>query len=149
MEGGTARIVRNDLSGYSAGVLLFHGGQALIGGPRNGNNIHDSIVGVALIGGGVAGVRAGVADNDIHHNESDGVHVDTPDSIVARNRIHDNGGSAIQASAPGNQFLHNVSTNNGCVDSTTGDGTAGTANIWIDNIGASSFPPGICRPPGP
>jgi parallel beta-helix repeat protein len=154
MEGGTARVVRNDLSGYSAGVLLFHGGHVLIGGPGNGNEIHDSIVGVTLIGGDSEGVRATVADNDIHHNESSGVFVETPDAVVARNRIRDNGstGISLTSTASGNRILHNVATGNDagspgavdCSDESTGTGTAGTANTWIGNIGGSSSPPGIC-----
>jgi len=176
--GGTARILRNNLSGFNAGVWVLDGQAVIGGGPRNGNDIHGALEGVALgvdAGQNVAarfgfqamsaGVRATVADNDIHHNQEQGLEVRTADSIVARNRIHDNGSNGILVEIPaegnppaaGNRFLHNIATNNGvsepgtldCNDFTTGTGTAGTANTWIDNIGESSFPPGICRPPGP
>ena len=35
---------------------------------------------------------------------------------------------------------------NDCFDSTTGSGTAGTANTWTGNIGFTSSPAGLCRP---
>lgn len=45
-------------------------------------------------------------------------------------RIHDN------------DFRGNGGTD--CIDDTTGAGTAGTANLWRDNQGDESDPPGIC-----
>jgi hypothetical protein len=47
------------------------------------------------------------------------------------------------ASIHDNDFRGNVDTD--CVDVTQGEGTAGTANSWIRNLGIDSFPPGICR----
>ncbi|MGI8533665.1 MAG: hypothetical protein ACR2LP_02125 [Candidatus Limnocylindrales bacterium] len=33
-----------------------------------------------------------------------------------------------------------------CVDTSTGDGTAGTANSWTDNLGLTDAPDGLCTP---
>lgn len=50
------------------------------------------------------------------------------------------GGNAIYQ----NDFRGNGSVD--CVDRTTGEGTAGTANIWRRNLGDESTPNGICWP---
>ncbi|GIH14044.1 right-handed parallel beta-helix repeat-containing protein [Rugosimonospora africana] len=45
----------------------------------------------------------------------------------------------------GNRATNSVSTD--CRDQTTGSGTAGTANTWTGNLGATSFPAGLCTVP--
>jgi parallel beta-helix repeat protein len=51
------------------------------------------------------------------------------------------------SNASDNSFRLNLARDNNvgdCVDHTTGDGTAGTANTWGFNIGGTSTPSGIC-----
>ncbi|MEA2621651.1 MAG: hypothetical protein QOH61_561 [Chloroflexota bacterium] len=43
-----------------------------------------------------------------------------------------------------NDFRGNI--NRDCVDQSEGDGTAGTANVWVHNLGDESSPHGICSP---
>jgi hypothetical protein len=48
-----------------------------------------------------------------------------------------------------NQFIGNsskISGDDDCDDDTVGPGTAGTANIWLNNDGVTSEPPGLCDP---
>jgi len=153
VRGGSATITSNDVSGYFFGVLIPAGQAAVLS-----NTIHDNLTGVEVgnfSGAGGAGT-ATVVNNDIHHNAlfgggRGGVEVSSDGSIVSANRVHDNAGHGISVTptASGNQILANVATNNDCSDSSTGNATAGTANTWLNNIGPSSFPPGICLPPGP
>jgi nitrous oxidase accessory protein NosD len=142
IEGGTVRFVRNDVSRFNLGVFAFSG-QALV----FGNTIHDGRVGVSL-GFGMTGATA--IDNDIRRGV-EGFVVGSVGALVSGNRIDVDGGLAfdVQDPASRNQFVANVATDGECSDSTRGAGTAGTANTWIDNIGAPSFPPKICRPPSP
>ena len=51
----------------------------------------------------------------------------------ANNNLHDN------------DFRDNASTD--CFDDTSGDGTAGTANTWTNNLGQDDNPDGICTSP--
>jgi parallel beta-helix repeat protein len=153
VRGGSATITSNDVSGYFFGVLIPAGQAAVLS-----NTIHDNLTGVEVgnfSGAGGAGT-ATVVNNDIHHNAlfgggRGGVEVSSDGSIVSANRVHDNAGHGISVTptASGNQILANVATNNDGLDSSTGNATAGTANTWLNNIGPSSFPPGICLPPGP
>jgi hypothetical protein len=49
----------------------------------------------------------------------------------------------------GNLYQNNHATGSGtydCEDDSTGTGTAGTANTWTNDHGATSLPAGICRP---
>ena len=142
IEGGTVRFVRNDVSRFNLGVFAFSG-QALV----FGNTIHDGRVGVSL-GFGMTGATA--IDNDIRRGV-EGFVVGSVGALVSGNRIDVDGGLAfdVQDPASRNQFVANVATDGECSASTRGAGTAGTANTWIDNIGAPSVPPKICRPPSP
>jgi hypothetical protein len=59
-------------------------------------------------------------------------------------------GIRIEAGAnAGNQIVDNEILRNGehdCHDDTAGLGTAGTANLWIDNDAVTSNRPGLCPP---
>jgi parallel beta-helix repeat protein len=72
-------------------------------------------------------------------------------NIVERNHSVANGrdGIRIEPTSSGNTILRNHARRNGafdCHDLTTGPGTAGTANFWIENQGETQMPPGICEP---
>lgn len=70
-------------------------------------------------------------------------------SVISRNISTNNAGDGISLAA-GNGSNHlernNASLNLGfdCFDATTGSGTAGTDNTWINNLGAVASPPDIC-----
>jgi parallel beta-helix repeat protein len=139
VTGATVQLLRNNISGFtevpnfdfcdfcfSAGIVFQ--GTARIGGlaPGTGNDIHDNAAGLLMVS--THGVT--VSNNAVHDNLATGITVDATSSL--------------------NRFLHNVATNNAralgldCLDRSTG---SGTANTWIGNIGAQSFPPAICLPP--
>jgi parallel beta-helix repeat protein len=72
-------------------------------------------------------------------------------NIVERNHSVANGrdGIRIEPTSSGNTILRNHARRNGafdCHDLTTGPGTAGTANFWIENRGETQMPPAICEP---
>jgi parallel beta-helix repeat protein len=72
-------------------------------------------------------------------------------NIVERNHSVANGrdGIRIEPTSSGNTILRNHARRNGafdCHDLTTGPGTVGTANFWIENRGETQMPPGICEP---
>jgi parallel beta-helix repeat protein len=65
--------------------------------------------------------------------------------------VHDNRVSesrhGIIVSSSGNTIHDNDFRGNlgpDCIDSTTGSGSAGTSNIWTNNLGDDSAPVGIC-----
>jgi parallel beta-helix repeat protein len=70
---------------------------------------------------------------------------------VERNRSVANGrdGIRIEPTSSNNTILRNHARRNGehdCHDDTTGAGTAGTANFWIQNRGETENRPGLCKP---
>jgi hypothetical protein len=99
---------------------------------------------------------ARVFDNDIRDSTGDAVRVlagtSLLDSLLRGNVLLDNArdGIRIEAGAnAGNQIVDNKILRNGehdCHDDTAGLGTAGTANLWIDNDAVTSNRPGLCPP---
>ncbi len=66
-------------------------------------------------------------------------------SLITGNHVRGSGtnGIFIDTSNTGNVLTSNVSSANGgndCRDNSSGSGTAGTANIWLKNIGATRTP---------
>jgi parallel beta-helix repeat protein len=125
-----------DESGSSIGIFV----EGHVTGTVGPNRIFDNRVGIWLSGRGTT-----VADNIVRDNTLAGILLDA-------------------FKAQDNQLLRNVARNNGlgappgvppdvvrgdCLDFSTGTGTAATANTWTDNLGGSSFPGGLCRPPEP
>jgi hypothetical protein len=129
-EGTSVEVARNEIRDFGTGVVL--GSDA--GGIVRENDISRSDVGIATF-----------SDPRTRVN-------------VARNTVHDNRDVGILAASAGAKFVQNVARRNGtvgsgllgpfdCRDLSSGNGTAGTANTWLDNIGATASPPGICVPP--
>ncbi len=59
-------------------------------------------------------------------------------------------GIVVDEDSRGNDLRDNDARGNAdddCVDESTGNRTAGTANTWVRNLGHDSDPPRICRPP--
>lgn len=90
--------------------------------------------------------------NRIKHSEFFGI--DSSDSVpgaalVRGNRVWGGDGPGIHfgAATQGNTIRGNRAFGNNpdCQDESTGTGTAGTANTWINNVGRTASPRGICR----
>jgi hypothetical protein len=80
------------------------------------------------------------------------VQLAVPDQLVIRNNVIKRAVDGLTLiSTSGALLVENVSRFNADLDcsdnSTGGTGTAGTDNIWIDNVGAISNPSGICSLP--
>jgi hypothetical protein len=108
--------------------------------------------------GGPADADMTIDHNAIRNMALAGIAV-APDSLVNstidHNQIQDNGGDGIGIDAGGNGgnvIDHNQLNRNGdgvtafdARDDTTGAGTAGTANTWVQNDGTTSDPPGLLK----
>jgi parallel beta-helix repeat protein len=128
-------------------ISLFSGHDVQIGF----NHIRKSSVGVQLLEAHGNSLR----HNLIEGSSSDGILIDASDAnLIEGNLSRANGADGIhvglQSSA--NTIRQNKLSGNAgldCQDDTVGAGTAGTANFWIKNRGASDVPRGICRGRGP
>jgi parallel beta-helix repeat protein len=112
--------------------------------------LHDR-AGVRLRNAGTGNV---VRKNEVREAPSPGdgiLLINSSGGTVERNDSVANGrdGIRIEPTSSGNTILRNHARRNGefdCHDLTTGPGTAGTANYWIENRGVTQMPPGICEP---
>ena len=140
-----------------AGSAIYIGGGSDVGG--NGSN------GVSLIGNTInsdhfAGIAIrGSADNVLIRgnnirNTTRGVDVNSDavgSSLVEWNVIHNAGdfGIYLRGVTSENEVTDNHVAGSGsfdCRDESSGPGTAGTANDWLRNVGATSSPVGLCHP---
>jgi hypothetical protein len=108
--------------------------------------------------GGALSTGITVDHNLVHGMGASGIRV-TPDSLadsaIQSNVSDDNtlDGVRIEAGAAntGNQITRNLLHRNrehDCHDDTLGTGTAGTANLWAENVAATENRPGLCRARG-
>jgi len=111
---------------------------------------------------GTSGGNVDVLGNTVTGAEGSGIDVTAEDfaAVSARNNtLNNNGvGAPVPANEPrdgiyfgpltkGNQIRGNRASGNGnldCEDDSTGSGTAGTANTWVNNNGVTDNPNGIC-----
>ncbi|MFJ3233693.1 right-handed parallel beta-helix repeat-containing protein [Streptomyces sp. NPDC086787] len=120
------RINRNTITGGDASGIRV---TSLFGAPSTGLNI---------TGNTVTSRRNGVR---ISGGETDGT-IDT-NYVTGSSNV----GLLIEAGNSGLQITHNTAHGSAvldCEDDSTGSGTAGTANTWTGDIGATSRPEGIC-----
>ena len=110
-------IRANIISGVNRGIVVALYGSAVV-------------VDNVLLGGTHTGIKTG-SDLEIERN-------------LVRGFEHGIVLSSTGATVRGNDFRGNRRWD--CVDRSTGDGTAGTGNTWIGNLGHTSQPDGICRP---
>jgi parallel beta-helix repeat protein len=90
-----------------------------------------------------------VDGNVVSYNHLDGIWLQNTDhSIIHANRSSHNGRDGIRVDADSNNnritaniLLHNAQFD--ARDDSTGDGTAGTANYWNDNVGVTQSPDGL------
>lgn len=102
------------------GIRLDGASSALV----EGNALAGNRVGLALAGGGANRITANVVET----------------SSVFGIDVQDSAGNAIDRNAASGSGRRD------CRDTTTGAGTAGTANTWVANTGATSAPAGLCSP---
>ncbi len=107
--------------------------EAVSGGPASQNvRIADNVItgagdsGILLTSGGATNIQ--LRDNVSNNNAKDGIEIESGNSDV---RVTDN-------SMSGNVVFD-------ARDSSTGTGTAGTANRWRDNSCANDSPDGLCQ----
>jgi len=135
-------LTGNGASGASgiklSGDFYVAGAGALIGD----NTISGFLYGIHIAGGSSAPMNFLMSSNTVTASSRSGLDFSpapAPGAVVPSNGTISN----------------NVSTGSGtfdCLDPSTGPGTSGTANIWVNNIGATSSPLGLCSlltPPSP
>jgi parallel beta-helix repeat protein len=129
----------------------------LVGGaPNSGNTIR----GNKVTGCGDSGIRVrdGSFGNTLQmnvtmRNELDGIGLESADgNTVTRNtsKRNDRDGLRVDPASESNSITRNTMSTNGehdCHDDSVGSGTAGTANTWTDDTGATDMPDGLCTPP--
>jgi parallel beta-helix repeat protein len=96
-----------------------------------------------------------VRNNRVSENgtgaEGDGIGLENADDNVVRGNKSDENrrdGLRADAASTGNRIVGNRMNRNrehDCHDDSTGSGTAGTANAWSGNQGATESRPGLCR----
>ena len=96
---------------------------------------------------------SGSSNLDVTFNRANegfyGIVVDGTNNYVYANRTRLNVLGLISFEGSNNLFDENDSRFNwdlDCLDDTLGTGTAGTANTWVNNVGNTDVPDGICEP---
>ena len=95
-----------------------------------------------------------VRGNKSERNVRDGIRLqnDSDSNTVSDNLSRDNGRDGMRvdggAQSEGNTIERNKMLGNvehDCHDDTVGGGTAGTANLWLQNVGKTENRPGLCK----
>ena len=148
----------------SAGVAAIPSGSVgapvLFGGIMTGLisqtlrvDVLDNQIVAAFVGITVADDGSHVVGNSVFATPQAGILLQADNSDVRRNTIELTGtGISVDDRSTDNVFRHNTvsdNINNACDDSSSGSGTAGTANTWTGNTGTPSNPLGICDAPAP
>lgn len=146
-----------DLSpaGISLGEpILFAGiAAALIAGTRPvdilNNDVTLAFIGILAANNGGGGIR----DNNTAFTVEAGIDIASDQMDIRRNTISfTTDGIVVETGSATNFLRSNVVTNSfgtACVDDSTGTGTGGTADTWVNNTGDSSNPSGLCAPAAP
>jgi parallel beta-helix repeat protein len=123
-------------------------------GTRNVKVLENEIRGCGTTGiTARGGTRNKIVKNLVLHCGVDGIALQGETrTTVSRNKTRDNGrdGVRLDSSSQDNSVRINRASGNGehdCHDDSSGDRTAGTANVWAGNIGTTQRPPGICTAP--
>lgn len=145
--GSGYRVLNNIVRNTSGSGIYFTNASGIT---AQQNNVTLSAFSGLRFSSGVSG--AAVLGNAANGNGDQGISVSSEVSgavIVRNNSTNNNNGDGILFSADtkGNLVRYNHAANNGdfdCEDLSTGSGTAGTANLWSHDTGATSNPPGLC-----
>jgi hypothetical protein len=143
----TVFVRANTISGYDTGIFLFTGGRPLV----SGNRLRDNGTGIQVWESGEGDLRS----NSIQGG-GDGIRLGNRGAIAFRylvrdNRVRGQSGDGIfaDAAASANQLARNDVLGSGgldCRDDSHGSRTAGTANTWSGNVGATDSP-NVCKSP--
>jgi hypothetical protein len=120
-------------------------------GPNINLNVHDNkLLGVAKNGISLVGSNGqNIQNNDIEFPGRDGIYLTKATfNWVQNNHVKNAGLDGIATDPPSvfNVFMNNEMRNSGgfdAHDTSVGGGTAGTDNLWINNHGDTSNPPGL------
>ena len=150
--GATPQIAQN-------GIQVSYGGQATVrlNGIRDNSYIDPDPDNDVYDAGGIILFRPDsdtlLGGNTIARNDYN-IGLFNADGIAIRSNRATNGkdlaGIFVNASSTDNLFRDNRALGNqrlDCWDRSEGTGTSGTANNWIDNIGETDRPSGICNAP--
>jgi hypothetical protein len=145
---GHSTMNENKVNGCAGSGIEIHGG-------RPHTLIRNEIFGCSQYGLLVSDMpfRLLVRRNVMGDNGLDGIRLtNVVRAKIKLNRIERNGrdGLRIDADSLDNVVELNTalgSTEHDCHDDSIGSGTGGTANTWIDNVGRTDSPDGICTPP--
>jgi parallel beta-helix repeat protein len=146
-------ISGNKFSGGGHSDIVFNG---TVSNSNVTNNVitdaHVASTNAAAIYVGGASQNDKVANNTVTNANDFGIWVQStaPNAVTVRSNKVTNSlstGINFDATTSANAIVRNVSSGSGglnCNDSSTGSGTAGTANTWVANHTAPSNPTGIC-----
>jgi parallel beta-helix repeat protein len=136
--------------GWLYGIVV---GDAFVMAPTSNGRIdvHDNIVrrvgyGIVVAGADETSVRRNQVTNTYFGLALEGV----TDSAFRRNTIGAKGFGILVQGSTGNDLASNTVSGVGgtCIDDSSGSGTAGTDNHWVDNTATvGSSPTGICSAP--
>jgi hypothetical protein len=158
--GSRGHVVENRLAGVGpiaetaqVGVWVSQGAVATVA--RNDVRDHQTLNECCVAPGvwlDAAAAGTEVIGNVLSANDNALAVITTTGARVARNLITRStgfDGIFVSDDSTGNAFVGNVLRDNvevDCRDTSTGGGTAGTANLWAGNTGTTSDPAGLCRP---
>jgi parallel beta-helix repeat protein len=171
-RGATGVLKNNEVSGNvytpgtvtSTGILLFQSGTTDV----ENNKVHDNDTGIyayvsattveknAVVRSTYDGITVDTSQGaQVQHNKTEqndqGIGVyGTMNAMLDNNQAKDNGSNGFFADSgtSSNTFQDNKASGSGlfdCRDDSTGTGTAGTANSWLNDMGQTSMPTGICQ----
>ena len=119
---------------------------------RNNSVLHNVVLRNGSGGVSIGGDAASVTVNQSRYNGREGFRVGGTNHSVTRNQAIDNDADGFTVTATESHFDRNVSNYNngfGILDSTSGNGTEGTANTYTNNLCngtalGDSSPAGLC-----
>ena len=154
-----ADIEGNSITGYSGLVAPqgthppFGWGVSLSGADGSTSVVSNAIDGAGDAGITSAGSAGALIQGNTVTNSNAGISISDSNHEVTGNNVPgpagaiNNQGIQVAGSANNihdNDFAGNAGTD--CTDSTSGGGTANTANTWLGDIGNTDSPDGICSP---
>jgi parallel beta-helix repeat protein len=149
IQGGSDIVIRDNTSTGGGSFAVLNGTPGTL---VTGNSITDGAASTFVLFDGTSGTT--ISDNTVSGGPTGSTVRDlstTGGFIVTDNTISGRG-FGIRLQSPGSTVTGNTvsgSTTLDCEDTSTGDGTAGTANTWTDNVGDTATPAGICAPAPP
>jgi parallel beta-helix repeat protein len=137
VTGGTASATFGVIYGASAGA---------VSGLAFGNTISKHTFAIDVTSGPA---DVSLKANTVFQNGGGIFITSTVPVEVENNRVNGNATYGIEVHTGGHTLLSNNARSNGgtdCIDTTSGGGTASTANTWTGNYGLDWNVPGICTP---